>query len=201
MILDITRPLFPGMEAYAPEEGFVRDQTMTLERDGYRLSYLHMGAHCGTHMDAPAHFLCHGATIDQVPLDLLIGPVLVVQAQDLDKLLALCPSQAPVSPPVPSPQWEPRLLLRGREGFSGLTLAQARRLAQAGIRLLGTELLSVAQGEDTAPVHKLLLGSGIWLVENLDLGAVLPGRYRLTCLPLRVLGAEGAPVRAILEAP
>ncbi len=236
MILDITRLMFPGMGVYSPEEGFSRDQTMTLERDGYRLSYLHMGAHCGTHMDAPAHFLPHGAAIDQVPLDLLTGPALVVRAQDLDPLLdqALSPEQSPALPaepssalpaepsPAPSPAlppnrpaapaqsaaapWGryalgPRLLIRGQEGFSGLTLRQARRLAEAGVRLLGTELLSVAQGEDTAPVHRLLLGAGVWLVENLDLSRVQPGRYRLTCLPLRVVGAEGAPARAILEAP
>ena len=95
----------------------------------------------------------------------------------------------------------PRLLIRGQEGFSGLTLSQSRRLAEAGVRLLGTELLSVAQGEDTAPVHRLLLEAGVWLVESLDLSGVQPGRYRLTCLPLRVVGAEGAPARAILEAP
>lgn len=218
MILDITRPMFPGMGVYSPEEGFSRDQTMTLERDGYRLSYLHMGAHCGTHMDAPAHFLPHGAAIDQVPLDLLTGPALVVRAQDLDPLLdqalavgpssalspnrsgGVAPDQAK-SPPLERCPLAPRLLIRGQGGFSGLTLSQARRLAEAGVRLLGTELLSVAQGEDTAPVHRLLLEAGVWLVESLDLSGVQPGRYRLTCLPLRVVGAEGAPARAILEAP
>ena len=170
------------MQVYAPEEGFYRDQAMTIVKDGCNLSYLHMGAHCGTHMDAPAHFLEGGRTVDQAPLDILIGQAWVVAADKWDQ-----------APPCE------RLLLKSVPGFTGLSPGQALTLTGRGLRLLGTELLSVAGGENTAPVHKLLLGAGVWLVETLDLKDVPPGRYWLYCLPLKVVGAEGAPARAILE--
>ena len=181
-MLDISRALAPGMAVYAPQEGFCRDQMMTIEKDGCNLSYLHMGAHCGTHMDAPAHFLEGGRTIDQAPLDLLAGLAYVVASDRLEQ--------------APSCQ---RLLIKSAPGFTGLDIPQAQSLIQRGVRLLGTELLSIADGAHTAPVHKLLLGAGVWLVETLDLQHVPPGRYRLFCLPLKVAGGEGAPARAILE--
>lgn len=182
-MLDISRALAPGMAVYAPEEGFFRDQTMLIARDGCNLSYLHMGAHCGTHLDAPAHFVEGGRTVDQVPLALLVGPAWVIGADQLNR----------------APRCE-RLLIKNAPGFTGLTVAQAQALADSGVRLLGTELLSVAQGENTSPVHKLLLGRGVWLLETLNLEHVPPGPYTLYCLPLKVAGGEGAPARAILEA-
>ena len=197
---------------------------MTLERDGYRLSYLHMGAHCGTHMDAPAHFLPHGAAIDQVPLDLLTGPGPLAgcgpRTWTRPWTRPLSPEQSPALPaepssalpaepsPAPSPALPPnrpaapaqsaaaprgryalgpRLLIRGQEGFSGLTLRQARAWRRQGSGCWARSCCPWPKGE-ILPRYTGSCWRRGWLVESLDLSGVQPGRYRLTCLPLRVWG-------------
>lgn len=169
------------------------------------VSQLRLGTHTGTHVDPPYHFLPQGPTVDQLPLEVLIGPAQVIHL----------PGRQPVTPArleealgASRPQ---RLLLRtgnsqlwaGGEpftpGYSAPDAAAARWLVQQGTRLLGVDYLSV---ERFRPgdylVHRTLLGAGVVVVEGLDLSAVEPGEYQLVCLPLRIEGGDGAPARAVL---
>jgi arylformamidase len=143
--------------------------------DEYNLTAIAMSAHTGTHVDAPLHFLDGAASIDGMPLDALIGPALVVDG-----------TSAPVDPAE-------RVLFRcGSE----IVAEVARALVAARTRAVGIDSLSIGDSE----THRILLGGGVWIIEGLDLSAVLPGHYHLVCLPLKIEGADGAPARALLRA-
>ncbi len=86
-----------------------------------------------------------------------------------------------------------------REDFVGLTLEGASWIAGRGLRLVGTDYLSIQRFGDDPETHRVLMRAGVAILEGLDLSAVEPGEYRLTCLPLRLYGSEAAPARAILE--
>ena len=147
------------------------------EEYGCRVTSLSMSAHTGTHLDAPLHFLAGAASIDRLPLEVCMGPVKVVDSFD-------------------SARGE-RVLFKG---LTSLTAAQAREIVKRGARLVGVESLSVdVRGDGDFPAHHILLEAGVWIVENLDLGAVPPGEYDLICLPLLIPGADGAPARALLR--
>jgi arylformamidase len=84
--------------------------------------------------------------------------------------------------------------------YVALSVDAARQLVDRGMRLLGIDYLSIeAFGAVGHPVHKTLLGSGVVIVEGLDLRHVTPGPYELYCLPLRIAGGDGAPCRAVLR--
>lgn len=173
--IDVSRPLFTGMEVYPGDRETVFEQRTEY---GLLVTSLAMSAHTGTHMDAPLHFFAGALPIDRIPLDLCVGPARVVAR-------------------VEDAAGE-RVLLKGADGLSG---AQAEELAARGVRLLGVEAPSIDRmGGTDFPAHRILLGQGVWIVEGLDLARVEPGEYDLICLPLRIAGSDGAPARALLRA-
>jgi arylformamidase len=185
-IYDVTRPLGPGMAVYPGDLEFFRETTHVVEKDGYRLTNFRMSAHCGTHMDAPAHFIAGGATIEDAPLELLMGEALVLTVETGAELATV-------------PEGTARLLMRAN--FRGLTGEMARALLKKGVRLLGTTAMSVAVPESEMAAHVPLLAGGCWIVENLELGGVADGRYHMVCLPMKLAGVEGAPARVVLVDP
>lgn len=171
------------------------------------VTYIQMGAHSGTHIDAPFHFLGDGyATVDRIPLDLMLGPAYVADFPgDLDMIT----SEALVSANIP--QGVERLLLKTRNSefwqpgsgefradYTALTPDAASELITKGIRVLGMDYLSVAPFADPAPTHRILLKAGVLIIESLDLSQVESGYYDLYCLPLKLMGTDGAPARVIL---
>lgn len=180
---DITRPVEMGMGVYSADEGFSAAWQKKLPGDGYNLSRFSMGAHCGTHLDAPRHFLENGLTVDQAPLELLNGPALVIGVQGDFR-------------PESVPEGTERVLLKG--AFSGLSADDARALIAKGVRLVGTSTLSIGRPESESESHTALLGGGAWILENLRLEGVDEGWYELLCLPLPLVGLEASPARAVL---
>lgn len=179
---DLSVPICEGMRVYAPEEGYSYEQQKVIGPDSAcNLSRISMGCHCGTHVDAPAHFLTDEATIEQMGHDAMIGPALVATVDEGGELPDLTGVE--------------RLILRVRG--DGLTMEQAQRVVDAGVKLLGVNLLSVAAGELTAPVHRLLLNHLVWIVETLDLSNLWDGPCDLICMPLRLVGREAAPARVM----
>jgi len=165
------------------------------------VSRLDFGVHTGTHIDAPVHFRDGEPGADEVSLDVLVGPAVVVDAGMAGRNL-----DAAALDSLALPADATRILLRTRNsalwaapGFSEdylrLTPDAARLLAESGVRLVGIDYLSIGDGE----VHQILFEAGIVPLEGLDLGHVRAGRYHLTCLPLRIVGADGAPARAVLR--
>jgi arylformamidase len=173
--------------------------------DGLTVSRLDLGAHTGTHVDAPAHFIADGAGVDALDLGVLVGPALVVHAFEADALSAAVLERLAIPPGTE------RLLLRTRNSerwardestfdrdFVAITEDGARWLVARGVRLVGVDYLSVGPLSAPAPTHHVLLGAGVVAVEGLDLSRIAPGAYQLVCLPLKIVGGDGAPARAIL---
>lgn len=174
----------------------VEPVTRMEDGDVAAVSRLALGTHTGTHVDPPAHFVPGGATVDELPLDILVGPAVVAD----------CTGGAPIDATrlevLDLPAGTTRLLLKtagGGDGSTGtLTPEGAGWLVERGVLLVGADTLSIEPATDDYPVHRVLLGAGVIIVEGLDLTAVAPGRYQLVCLPLRIAGGDGAPARAVL---
>jgi len=171
------------------------------------VSQIAMSVHLGTHVDAPYHFLGgEAATVDLMPLQMLIGRAYVLQVADgIDLITATVMEKAEIPPRTR------RLLFKTRnsqiwqkqnpdfqEDFVAVSPDGAQYLVDRGIRLVGVDYLSVAPFTSQADTHRILLQAGVIVIEGMDLSKVTPGRYALYCLPLKIVGADGAPARVIL---
>lgn len=187
-LYDISRPLL-GAPVYPGDPAPVLSRLCGFEAgQDYQLSSLSLCCHNATHLDAPLHVSPNGEAVD---------------ALDLRRCMGVC-RVASTQGDVTAAQVECLALPAGRavlwKGAAGLTQGAAQALVRAGVSLVGIDALSIAQGEHELPVHRILLGAGIPLLEGLDLRAVAPGEYVLLALPLRIEGAEASPVRAVLLA-
>lgn len=205
-IHDITLPVSEAMVVWPGDPPVLITQPAHLDRgDPYTVSRLELGAHTGTHVDAPAHFIRGGEGVDRLPLELLVGPARVVHVPEAR---ALTPE---VLESLSIPPGTERLLFRTRnserwgsaergfwEEYVGVPAAGARWLVARGVRLVGIDYLSISPYDDLLPPHHTLLGAGVIVVEGLDLRGIAPGAYQLVCLPLKLVGGDGAPARAIL---
>jgi len=203
-IHDVTVPLTPGMPTYPGDPPFELEAIRSLAEDRYRLSRLVLSTHAGTHVDAPAHFLDGGATVDQLPLEILLGKARVVELSSRERVERADMEALDLRDDL-------RVLLKTRmsgqmlrtayqEDHLYVTVDAAHYLAQAGIKLVGFDYLSIDRaGSADFPAHHALLGKGVVVVEGLDLSEVEPGEYDMTCLPLRVGGGDAAPARVVLR--
>jgi arylformamidase len=189
-IIDVSVPVRPGMITY-PGDPEVRLERVSSIGDGdvVNLSRLDLGVHSGTHVDAPLHFVDGGASVETLPLDVLVGPCVVVDG--LDTAAVPPGAERVLFKTTNSRLWE---RAEFSEDFVALDAAAARELVERGVRLVGIDYLSIGDEE----AHRVLLGAGVVAVEGLDLREVEPGEYRLVCAPLRLVGAEGAPARVLL---
>lgn len=171
--------------------------------DSLVLSHLDLGVHTGTHMDAPLHFVPGGQTIEMIPLDATVGVARVIEIHDPK-------SVKPAELEAADIREGERILLKtsnsaGRwqmnefqKDFVYISQEGARFLAAAKIRSVGVDYLSVGGFfKDGVETHQALLGAGIWVIEGLNLAPLQAGKWDLICLPLKLVGAEGAPARAI----
>jgi arylformamidase len=176
--------------------------------DGFTLSAYSMGAHSGTHIDAPMHFVRDGASIEQLSLASLIGPARVIDIPDEVQSINAAELNRHEWRGVPRVIFRTRSSLRGwmasstfHRDFAYIAPDAAQLLADAGVQLVGVDYISAEQFGAPAPrTHQILLGKGIPIVEGLALGTVRAGDYDLIVLPIKVAGHEGAPARAILRA-
>lgn len=210
-IYDISVAIAPGeTPTYPGDPGLEVGSWSAIARgDAANVTVLNFGAHTGTHVDAPAHFIEGATRIDSLPLDALVGRARVVEIP----ADAVAVAEAHVRPESlrgatrvlfktrNSAFWEdPRG--RFREDFAYIEPAAARALVAAGVRLVGFDYLSVEKfGSEGFETHLALLSAGVVIVEGLDLRAVGAGLYELCCLPLRIAAGsgDGAPARAVLR--
>ena len=206
MWIDVTVPLRAGMPHW-PGDPPVRVRTVASISRGAEcnLTALSMCVHVATHMDAPSHYLPEAASIDAMPLDATIGRARVVEIADPEAI-------EPRELRRHRIQRGERILFRTRNSercwkvdhFTGnfvhITPDAAQFLAARGVRAVGVDYLSVGSpGPEGAETHRLLLSAGVWIIEGLDLSHAPPGTYEMVCLPLKILGADGAPARVILK--
>lgn len=196
MIYDITRDLSADAILYP---GDIRPRFREIDNGQYRVTEMTIGTHSGTHIDAPSHYLEGGRTVDQIPLDVLAGSARVLDCSDVETVIgpgSLAGRLRGVR----------TLLLKTwfsrREqfdpGYPALSLEAADLIVEAGITCLGTDAPSIEAFSGDGSVHRRLLGGGTVVLELLDLAAVPEGDYVMVALPLRLAGADGSPVRAIL---
>jgi len=207
-IFDITLTLNEKMPFWPGSIGYKRSNFLSIAKgDVANVSVIEMDVHTGTHLDAPSHFIAQGATVEQLNLHTLIGDALVldmrgraeISADDLaDKLRNHSPC--------------PRVLLRtdnsalwgkGDEffpSFCALTTEAAHFVVDQKIALIGVDYLSVQKFSDPNNLtHEVLLKNKTIIIEGLNLSEIAEGMYMLHCLPIKLLGADGAPVRAVLS--
>jgi arylformamidase len=203
-LIDVSVPLDAKLPTYPGNTPFRLDATQRMAEGGSsNVSALQMSVHAGTHVDAPRHFFDAGGGADMLPLDMLIGRTRVVEvtsrrieASDLDAF--------DLSEDV-------RLLIKTHNSrlwgdpqfhadFVGVAESGARHLVDHGVKVVGVDYLSVdiykAPGK---PAHHLLLGNGAIVIEGLNLRDVDPGVYDMFCLPLKIVGSDGAPARVVLR--
>jgi arylformamidase len=206
-IYDVTLPLQEGLQQWPGDPAMEREVLASLASgDGYDLSRLSLGSHSGTHVDAPAHMIPGGITVDQIPMGHLLGPARVAQLADAAVI------QAADLAALDLPEGCRRLLLKTANSarsvlhcrafqpdYVTLSVDAARWLVARGIALVGIDALSVDLPDEDA-AHHVLLGAGVVIVEGVDLAEVPAGDYWLCCLPLPIAGGDGAPARVVLLA-
>ncbi len=205
---DISVAVCPQMPSWPGDPTFEsRLVDAIAQGEAANVSWIGMGAHSGTHVDAPLHFFQSGVAVDSLPLDVLVGPCIVAELPATDAI------RAADLEALSLPTGTTRLLLKTpnsslwhssatefRPDFVGLAPDAARWVVNQVIRLLGVDYLSVEPypAPREHPVHKTLLAAGVVLLEGTDLSTISPGAYMLVCLPLKLIGLEGAPARAVL---
>lgn len=208
-VIDVSLGVSPEMLTWPGDPAVEVEPAKRLARgDSSNVSELRLGSHTGTHVDPPFHFIDGGPGVDALALDVLVGPAVVVDMRDVEETIG--PKEV-----ARVPAGAERVLFRTRnsdlwtrgraafpDGYVALSPEGARALADRGARLVGTDFLSIERrGSKGHPTHVTLLEAGVVIVEGLDLSAVEPGEYTLACLPLKVVGGDGAPARAVLIAP
>ena len=204
--IDVSVPLRTGMVHWPDNPPVSIERMLDIERgDVATVSKLSMGAHTGTHMDAPLHFFRAGKGIDSMPLSATIGRARVIEIGDPQSIKPeeLRPYQI---------QRDERILFKTRnstrcwqtndfvEDFVYISQEAARYLAEQQVQTVGIDYLSVGGFfKDGVETHHALLEAGIWIIEGLNLSNVSPGIVELICLPLKIEGGDGAPARAILR--
>ena len=204
--IDVSVPLVTGM-AHWPGNPPVRiTRTEDIGRgDVANVSALSLGAHTGTHMDAPLHFVRDGADIASMPPDATIGRARVVAVRDpecvrrrhLEGLRLRAGERVLFKTRNSTRCWKAPGFV---EDFVYVSADAAAYLAERRVGMVGVDYLSVGGfRKDGRETHLHLLGAGIWVVEGLDLSRVRPGPVEFVCLPLKIAGGDGAPARAVLR--
>jgi kynurenine formamidase len=216
MIIDLSHPLSPSAVVVCPgHPPFTREPVATLEKDPFNVHALAFGSHTGTHIDAPYHFFHHGQSVHELDLDILVAPAVVVDVRRKNprERITWVDDIAPYANRL-----KPGVILLfctgwskywGKPSYSDhphLDPAAARKLVDLGIKVIGSDTLSpdefpqIENEESCFDVHRVLLGAGCVIAENLtnleallDLGEVAI----VSLLPLRLDECDGSPVRAV----
>ena len=209
-IYDITVPISNELPTWPDDPSVQLTVWRSLSSgDAANVSMLNFGAHTGTHVDAPAHFIEGAAKIESLPLDVLIGEAQVVEVPDdlhaIDEEFALAHCDPDAS----------RVLFKTRNSafwnesepqfhpdFTYLDLKAAQALVERGIKLVGIDYLSIEQFDSAKhETHLALLSRDVVILEGLNLTDIPAGKYELICLPLRLRSTkgDGAPARVVLR--
>ena len=205
-IHDLTLTVRPGMVVW-PGDPQVELYRIGKIEDGANanVSVVHMGVHTGTHVDSPYHFLQEGKAVDTLPLEVLIGPVVVVElgedVQQVDRTvveanLVRGKNERVLFKTRNSRYWEEEES-GFQPDFAGITEDGAQALAEMEVKLVGIDYLSIAPYKKSRPTHEVLLKANMVVIEGLNLSEVSGGEYTLYCLPLKFKDTDGAPARVI----
>jgi len=207
-IYDITFPISNETPVYEGDPSVRIEVAHSIEKgDAANVTSLCFGAHTATHVDAPNHFIEGTRKIADLELEKLIGNCRVVKIEN--DVTAIEPEH------LPNLEMVERILFKTRNSafwnepekgfrkdFTYISPEAARRLADANVKLVGIDYLSVEKfGSEDFATHKTLLEKEIVIVEGLDLREIEAGDYEIICLPLKIISetGDGAPTRTILR--
>lgn len=206
-IHDISLTVTPSLPVW-PGDPAIKLERVSKMEDGEHnnVSQIAAGVHIGTHVDAPYHFIADGKTIENLSLDALVGPAQVVDVPGESPLITAGDlKKAGVT------ESTRRVLLKTRNNrywlqpglpfqrdFAALSPDGAQYLVDCGVLLVGIDYFSIAPFGNSVPVHRILLGAEVVVLEGANLSQVAAGNYTLYCLPVKLGGSDGAPARAIL---
>jgi arylformamidase len=203
--IDITMPILNNMVHWPGDTKIVVNRINSIRTgDDCNLTNISFSAHTSTHMDAPLHFIDNAKDISTLPFNAVIGRAKVIEIKDnrsikLEELKAhnieendrilfkTCNS---------SIDWSMKDFI---SDYVFLTTEAAKYLAEKRIMTIGIDYLSIAGLNNTEEVHKILLSSEIWIIEGLSLNGISEGLYDLICLPINIIGSDGAPARAVVK--
>lgn len=204
--LDISIPLTTNIPIWPGSIGYKLIPDMRIEKgDEANVSNLYCDLHIGTHVDAPWHFIPNGKTLETLSLDILIGNAFVayfpdlevITAQDLESLNIPANTERLLFHTRNSQLWANQVK-EFNPNFVAISSDAAQWIVDHGIKLVGIDYLSIQRYYDSCLTHEILLKSGVIILEGLNLTNIASGIYHLICLPLKLVGADGAPARAIL---
>lgn len=206
--IDITIPLHNAMVHWptdpAPRVERIRDVD---KGDRVTLTEITIISHTGTHVDAPLHFIPHGGTIDEMPLDALVGRARVIEINDEKSI-------KPEELVTHRIRRGERILFKTKNSdkvyktddfvtdYVSMSVEAAHFLVEKGITVAGIDYISIGDynsEKNLAETHRTLLDGHVWIIEGLNLAGVKPGKYELICLPLKLARGDAAPARAILK--
>jgi arylformamidase len=205
-LIDISPPLSPAIAVWPGDTPLSRDVLCDMRRgDTITLSTLKSTVHLGSHADGPNHYSPHAPGIGERSLESYIGPCHVVDAAvSRSTRVGLNHISQPAA------GWKhPRVLIRTgtfpnpehfNEDFAAIEPALIEHLADRGVRLIGIDTPSVDLfTSKDLPAHNAFLRRDVSILEGLVLSGVAPGEYELIALPLRLVGFDASPVRAVLR--
>jgi arylformamidase len=212
-IIDISVPLHEKLPFWPGSPGvkFEWRHEITNENPA-NVSTMTMDVHTGTHIDAPLHFVKDGKSTSDIPLEKMIGKCFVLEILNKQKIsssdIVLSLKKAGLDETIPS-----KILLKTENSFKhwnnfespfeknycSLSEDAAAWVAKQKLDLIGIDYHSIQLFEDGPLTHQLILGAEVVVLEGINLKEVESGWYELYCLPLKILGREGAPARAILK--
>lgn len=202
-IIDISWPISQATTGYKDKSIVKFETRKTIDKDGVRETTIQLDSHTGTHVDAPAHFLRDGKTIDQVSLDLLVGSAKVIDCVTVSEKITFEFLQEQAieegdiilfktinSQTAANDKFTPH--------FIYLDISGAEYLSKKRIKAVGIDYLGIERDQKGHLTHLELMKHNITIIEGLRLEPVKPGKYTLICLPLAVIGLEASPARAVL---
>lgn len=206
-LYDVTLPISNDLPVWPgdPSVSIMATKSI-LKGDQCNITKIQMGAHTGTHLDAPLHFFKDGGTIDTIPIETFIGPCLVVELdsevlierEDFRKYNLNGHSRILIKTEN-SELWANKINSFSTN-YVALGIGAAEYLLERNVSLIGIDYLSIEKFQsDGSPVHKLLLKNNVTILEGLNLSGVKEGVYELICMPLKLHGCEGAPARVLLR--
>lgn len=205
-IYDVSEPIRDGGLVYPGNPAIhIALQQAVARGAGANVSSVEFGSHTGTHVDAARHFFDDGQTVDQIPLETLMGPALVLEFGDDVRAVGRADLEKK------GLDGAKRVLLKTRnsgyltqdpafhQDYTYLAPDGAEFIVERGVKLVGIDYLSIEQFHSGHHLtHLTLLRAGVVIVEGLNLDGVPPALYELCCLPLKLAGVDGAPARAVL---
>jgi arylformamidase len=206
-IYDLSVTITPSLAVWPGDTPIYLERESKIEEGANsNVSRMNISVHTGTHVDAPRHFVQEAKTIEAIPVDTLVGEAQVIEMpQDVSLITAKELKAAGIKPGIE------RLIIKTRNSqffpaqsevfhthYAGIGAEGADWLVKAGVKLVGTDYLSIAPYKATRPTHEVFLKAEVVLVEGLVLQDVSPGFYLLCCLPLKLGGSDGAPARVVL---